>query len=597
MAHDTIPSRLLGRARTQGDDPAYYVKLDERWQGTSWREHAREVERAAKALIALGLEPGQTVALVGFNRPEWTTLMLAAQVVGGRAAGLYPATPISELLALLEHAEARFVLVDRAALRDTLSAARPRLPQLVRIVSLDEAHESEGAVLDWESFLAEGREVSDESLEARREAVKPDDVAVLVYTSSGEGEPRGAMLSHRNLLWSADTVRDLLRLQRSDSSLSYLPLSHISEQLLTVHGPLSTGHTVYYAEELRKAPENLRDVQPTIAFSVPRIWEKLQQGIQARLDQVHGPRAGVVEWARDVARRVVESRCEGKDPPLELALQYELAEKLVLGTIKRALGLGGARVCLSGAAPISEQTLRFFASIGLQVLEVYGLSESSGLIAMNQPRRTRLGTAGPRLPGTRISIAPDGEVLVSGPHVFVGYHRDPQASAAALSDGRLHTGDLGRLDAEGFLTITGTKREIIVTGAGRHVAPRRIETALRDEELVRDAIVIGHGRPYLVALLTVDEEVARRLGLGGPPHENEIVRERVAQHVSAVNAALPAIERIERYTLLPRALTSEAGELTQTMKVRRERIEALWTAEIEGLYAEPRRSVAPIPSA
>jgi long-chain acyl-CoA synthetase len=360
----------------------------------------------------------------------------------------------------------------------------------------------------------------------------------------------------------------------------------VSEQLFTVHGPVATGSSVYYAESTRSAPANLREVQPSVVFGVPRIWEKLQAGMEARLAGVYGPRKRLVNWARGIASRVIEARNEGKEPSLELLAQYELAHTVVLAKMKRALGLGEARVCLSGAAPIDAATLTFFASIGLQLLEIYGQTESSGPIALNQPRRTRFGSAGPKLPGLSVSIADDGEVLVAGPNVFVGYHRDPEASARALAGGVLHTGDLGQIDAEGFLSITGRKRQILVTAGGKNISPKGLEAALRTEELIRDAVVIGDRRRYLSALVTIDEEVAERLGLPAPLHENTIVRERVAHHIEALNGRLGNAEQLRRHVILPRNFRMESGELTPTMKLRRHRIEELWQKEIDALYSE-----------
>jgi long-chain acyl-CoA synthetase len=357
--------------------------------------------------------------------------------------------------------------------------------------------------------------------------------------------------------------------------------------MFTVHGPTATGSSVYYAESVRAAPGNLREVQPSIVFGVPRIWDKLRDGMTAKLARVQGPRSQVLSWARQVGTRVVQARSEGREPALELGLQYELAHKLALANITRALGLSNARVCLSGAAPIDEDTLAFFASIGVQILEVYGQSESAGPITINQPSRTRIGSVGPKLPGSSIEIASDGEVLVSGPHVFLGYLHDDEATARALRGGKLHTGDLGALDRDGFLRITGRKREILITAGGKNIAPRALETAIRKEELVRDAVVVGDRRRFLAALVTVDPEVAAALGLSGELHENEIVRQRIAERIEALNLELASVEQIKRWVILPRVFGIKTGELTPTMKVRRSRVEEVWAGEIEKLYAEP----------
>ncbi len=594
MTHDTIPARLFERARLAPDDPAYFVKRHGLWQGTSWSGYAGEVLAAAKSLIALGVEPEQCVALIGANRPEWSIVMLAAMSIGARAAGIYSTSSLEETRAILEQTEARVVLVDSDPLLQRVAMIARVAPHLRRIITIvDGKPVAAPLALAFGDFLQLGKALPDRMVHERVERLRADSVATLVYTSGAEGTPRGAMLTQRNLTWTSDVVASLLHIERTDSSLSYLPLAHISEQLFTVHGPVCTGSTVYYSESTRSAPANLREVQPTLLFGVPRIWEKLQSGMEARLAAVHGARGRIITWARAVATRVVSARCEGKEPSLELAAQYELANSLVLEKLRRALGLGEARVCLSGAAPTQRETLAFFASLGIQLLEVYGQSESSGPIALNQPRRARFGSSGPKLPGVNVTIAEDGEILTSGPNVFVGYHQNASASSEALVAGVLHTGDLGQLDSEGFLTVTGRKREILVTAGGRNVSPRMIEARLMREELVRDAVVIGDRRRFLSALITIDEDVASALGLSGELHENDVVRERVARCIEQLNGELGSSEQVRRHAILPRNFAVETGELTPTLKLRRQRIEELWANEIDGLY----RSDDPRPSA
>jgi long-chain acyl-CoA synthetase len=593
VTHDTIPQRLIERALSRGDDPAYFVKEHGAWQATSWASYGAEVNRVAKALIALGLEPGQNVALIGGNRPEWSVFMLAAMTVGARGAGVYTTSSPSEIRHVLAHAEARLVLIESEAQFERFRGALDELPRLTRVITMQHTPPIDHPlVLGYRAFRALGKSIPDAEVHKRVKALSPDDVATLVYTSGAEGPPQGVMLSHRNLTWTSDVVRDVLRIGPGDSSLSYLPLSHVSEQMFTVHGPTTTGSAVYYAESVRAAPNNLREVQPSIVFGVPRIWDKLRDGMTAKLARVHGPRAQVVLWARQIGTRLVQASSEGREPSLELGLQYELAHKLALAKIKRALGLSNARVCLSGAAPIDEDTLAFFASLGVQILEVYGQSESAGPITINQPRRTRIGSVGPKLPGSHIEIADDGEVLVTGPNVFLGYLHDPEATARALYGGKLHTGDLGQLDRDGFLIITGRKREILVTAGGKNIAPRALEASIRREPLVRDALVLGDRRRFLAALITVDPEVAHELGLSGELCENEIVRQRIADRIEALNGELASVEHIKRWVILPRVFGVHTGELTPTLKMRRQRIAELWAGAVEQLYAEPL--VAPV---
>jgi len=587
VTHDTVPLRLLERALARGDDPAYFVKDDGVWQATSWGSYGAEVQRVAKAMIALGIAKGQNVAILGGNRPEWSAFMLGAMTVGARAAGVYTTSAASELRHILAQSNARLVLVEGETQLERLRGELASLPTVSRIVLMRRAPAiSDSRVLSWSAFRELGSSVTDAEVRRRLDDLSPDDIATLVFTSGVEGKPQGVRLTHRNLCWTSDVVRDVLRIGPGDTSLSYLPLSHVSEQMFTVHGPTATGSAVYYAESVRLAPKNLREVQPSIVFGVPRVWDKLRDGITAKLLRVQGPRSQVLSWARTVAARKVRAQSEGREPSLELGVQYELAHKLALAKVQHALGLSNARLCLSGAAPIDSDTLTFFASLGVQILEVYGQSESSGPITINQPSRTRLGSVGPKLPGTTVEIAPDGEVLLSGPNVFAGYENDPEATARVLVDGKLYTGDLGSLDREGFLSITGRKREILITAGGKNIAPRGIESELRREELVRDVVLIGDRRRFLVALFTIDPDVGEALGLSAPLHENEIVRQRIEQRVTEANGELATVEQVKRYAILPRVFGVHSGELTPTLKVRRKRVEELWREEIEALYSE-----------
>jgi long-chain acyl-CoA synthetase len=591
VAPDTIPTRLFERARATPYEPAYFVRERGSYRARDWATYAEEVRETARALLASGIAPEQCVAMVAGNRREWSLLMLAAMCIGARGVGIYTTSSSDDVQTILTQTEARLVLVDTPVLRERVRhASRGELTLITAGgAEHDKGDESDETSLGFARFLERARTISDGELDERLAAITPQTVASIVYSSGAEGVPQGAMLSHRNLIWTAERVAEILDIGPSDTLLSYLPLAHVSEQLLTVHGPLCTGSIVYYAESARSTPGDLREVQPTVLFGVPRIWEKLQSAIEARIAKLHGARARLVTWARGVATRIVQARCEGKLPSIELAAQYELANSLVLDKLRSALGLGRARVCIAGAAAIREETLAFYASMGIQLLEAYGQTECSGPICMNQPQRARFGSAGPKLPGLQLSIASDGELLVSGPSVFVGYYKNARGTAEALADGVLHTGDLGELDNEGFLTISGRKREILVTAGGKSISPKRIEAALGAEELVRDVVVVGDGRRFLCALFTVDVETATTLGLRGDLHDNEIVRERIARKVSEVNARLGSAEQIRRFLILPRQLSVETGELTPTGKLKRARIEELWAQELEVLYAEGAR--------
>jgi long-chain acyl-CoA synthetase len=574
-----------GRARP--NDPAYFVKRDGLWRGTSWQTYANEVKRAAKALIALGFAPGQNVAILGFNRPEWCIFDVAAMAAGGAGAGIYTTCSPTEVQYIVHHAEAPFVLVENEAQWLKIAATRAELPLLKHVVMMKgTAPIDDPLLLSWEAFLQKGDGVEDAEFWARLHALEPGGLATLIYTSGTTGPPKGVMLSHANLIWTAVTACQLVGQTSSDNTLSFLPLSHIAEQMFTIHAPIVYGGSVYFAESIEKVPDNLREVQPTTVFGVPRIWEKFYAGIEAKLKDVKGVKKRLLDWARSVATRVNDLKIQGKSAPRELQMQYELAQKLVFTKLKRALGLSRARVMVSGAAPIDPDILRFFASLDIVIQEVYGQSEDSGPTTFNQPGKTRFGSVGARIPGIELKIASDGEILVEGPNVFLGYFKDPAATAEALVDGWLRTGDLGAFDRDGYLFITGRKKDILITAGGKNIAPKNIELALKQDPLITEAVVIGDRRKFLSVLVTVDPEVAKQIGVSEAPHQSAAVRARVQKRLDEVNSHLARVEQVKRFTVLPRALGIDTGELTPTLKVKRNKVNEIWAKEIEAMYAE-----------
>ena len=431
--------------------------------------------------------------------------------------------------------------------------------------------------------------MDDAGFEARLRGLHPAGVAVLIYTSGTTGPPKGVMLSHSNLTWTADQGIDLFSVTDGERLVSYLPLSHIAEQMFTLHLPATVGYAVYYAESVERLVENVQAARPTVFFGVPRVWEKMNAGITARLGEAHGLKARLAAWAQPAIRRSVLERTRGRRLGGLRGLEGRLADRLLGARVREAIGFGEVRLAISGAAPISMEVLEFFAGLGLPILEVYGLSETTGPAAYNQPGRTRFGTVGPPYPGTDIRIAPDGEVLVRGGNVFLGYYQDPEATAEALVEGWLHTGDLGVLDDDGFLVITGRKKEMIVTSSGKNVAPQGLESGLKEHPLIGEAVVIGDRRSYLTALISLDTAAAQgwagERGIDGPLHRAEAVRAELSRAVDTVNGRRSPIEQIKRFTVLPRELTVDAGELTGTLKVRRHVVAERFAAEIEAMYS------------
>jgi long-chain acyl-CoA synthetase len=444
-------------------------------------------------------------------------------------------------------------------------------------------------VLSWDEFLAKAENVSPDDFHARIEGLEPTQCATMIYTSGTTGPPKAVMLSQRNLVWTADIANQIAKIGPEDSSLSYLPLSHIAEQMFTIHIPIVTGGQIYYAESIDRLRDNLSEVRPTVFFGVPRIWEKFHDGIAAKLQEATGVKAKLASWALDVGRRVTAVRSEGKEPTGLLAMQYELARRLVFDKVKAAVGLDRARICVSGAAPVAKEVLEFLGSLDLIILEVYGQSEDSGPTTFNRPDRFRLGTVGPPLPGVEVETRDDGEVCVRGPNVFLGYFKDPAATTEALIDGWLHSGDLGEFDDDGFLRITGRKKDLIITAGGKNIAPKNIEQALKNHPLINEAVVVGDRRKYLSALLTLDGDGlaawARERGLDvDAARKGEELQKELQRAVDEVNLHLARVEQVKRFTVLPRDLTIDAGELTPTLKVKRNVVMEHFSDEIERLY-------------
>jgi long-chain acyl-CoA synthetase len=590
VAFEPIPHRVLANAKRFGSAPAYYVREAGGWEATSWDGYAADVRRAGAALVALGVEPGQSVCILGVNRPEWVIFDVGAMAAGAVPAGIYTTSSPAECSYLLNHSEAPVLLVENEGQWQKIASVRGELPHLRHVVMMrGGAAVDDPLVIGWDDFLGRG-DGSGGGLEERLEALRPDTVSTLIYTSGTTGRPKAVMLTQDNLSWTAAQACDLVQAGADERVLSYLPLSHIAEQMFSIHIAAVAGFPVYYAESLDKLLPNLLEVKPTLFFGVPRVWEKFHAGVAEKLKENHGLKAKLVERATAVGRKVMARINLDQRAAIPDAAQYTVFEKLVYSKVREGLGLGSARMCVSGAAPIHEEVLEFFAGFGLPIYEVYGQSEDAGPTSFNVPGKTKFGTVGPAFPGVEVKIDSDGEILVRGRNVFAGYAKDPEATAAVMADGWLHTGDIGEFDTDGFLTITGRKKDLLITAGGENVAPALIEGGLRNHPLVSEAIVVGDRRKYLTALVAVDSEAAAKFmadrSLFGPPALSEEVRAEIQQAVDGLNAHIARVQQIKKFTVLPRDLSISEGELTPTLKVKRNVVTAHFEAEIEAMYAE-----------
>lgn len=590
MAADTIPSRLLEQARLRPNAPAYKIRENGVWKATNWADYADEVKRAGRALIALGFEAGQHTCILGFNRPEWVIFDVATMAVGGAPAGIYTTSSPEEVAYIAGHCEARVMLVENVEQWEKVKAQRENLPALKHVVMMKGAPRiQDEMVYSWDEFLAKAESVSEEIFIQRVHALEPSGLATLIYTSGTTGPPKAVMLSHENLAVTASTARQVTGLGPNDTCLSYLPLSHIAEQMFSIHGAITGGACLYYAESIDAVPENLKEVQPTVFFGVPRIWEKFYAGISSRLKEATGVKAKLVEWARGVGTKVTELRERGEEPEGFLAFQYKLADRLIYSKLKEAIGLKNAHLMVSGAAPIAKEVLDFLASLDILILEVYGQSEDTGPTTYNQRKKFKLGSVGPVFPGVEVKISEEGEVLVRGPNVFLGYLKDEEATKEALVDGWLHSGDLGEF-RDGFLYITGRKKDILITAGGKNIAPANIEGDFKNHELINEAVVIGDRRKYLTVLITLDPEALEAYfekngGDISKAHEDPRIRASIQAHLDEINKKYARVEQVKKFTILPRNFTIEDGELTPTLKVKRNKVNEHFADEIEAMYA------------
>ena len=585
---DTIPRRLFEQAKQRPDRPAYLVKENGVWKSTSWAGYAREVKQAARALVALGFQPGQRVCILGFNRPEWVIMDLAAMAAGGAPAGIYTTCSPDEVQYILHHSEAPLVLLENEEQAKKVFAKRAELPALKHVVVM-RGPKVDGA-MSWDDFMARGDSVDAREIDERVEALEPSGLATLIYTSGTTGPPKAVMLNHENLAWTAGVLRELTKIDSGGRTLSYLPLSHIAEQMASIHGPITGGAAVYFAESIEKVPENLKEVRPTLFFGVPRIWEKFHAAIAGKLREATGAKAKIAAWARGVGTQVSALRARGQAPTGLLAMQYAMANRLVFSKLKEAIGLDQATVLVSGAAPISKEVIDFFGSLDLFVQEIYGQSEDSGPTTFNLPGRALFGSVGVPLPGVEVKIAEDDEILVRGKNVFLGYFKDEAATKETLDEqGYLHSGDLGRFDEDGFLHITGRKKDIIITAGGKNITPKNIESAVKNHPLVGECVVIGDRRKYLTMLVSLDPDAAKKFaeehGVSEPIHQSAKLRESVQKALDEVNEKLARVEQVKKFTLLSRPFGIDTGELTPTLKVKRNVVARNFAQEIDAMYA------------
>ncbi len=618
-------ARTLGemfwlRAARSASRPALYEKVDGQWKATRWSELYAATTRVAKGLLDLGLAMGDRVGVLGPTQPAWAIYDLGAHVAGMVSFGIYPKQSVEQVRYLIEHSEAKVLFVAEPEELETVLAAAEGLEGLVAIVpwtvALYEATKGRDPRVTSPARF-EGERLDEERVRAIQDAIDPEATAIFIYTSGTTGPPKGAMISHRNILSLLAAAVEVSPWYQSDISLHFLPMAHAAERVLGFYGRLNNGIPGAYAESTGTVLQDLQEVRPTVFGSVPRIFEKAYAKIFSEIEKQPAPVQKLFAWADRVGRARAEKVVRGRPIPPGLALQYRVAERLVFSKIRGAFG-GRVRAMITGAAPTAPEILRFFWGAGLPIYEAYGMTESTVITHINRETAAKLGTVGRVIPPTQCRIAEDGEILVKGPWVFRGYYKNEAATAETVIDGWLHTGDIGEIDEDGYLRITDRKKHLIITAGGKNLAPANIERALKGEDpLISQVHAHGDRRPFVSAIVTPspletlewgkerglssDAEIAARTKelMENPAGRSaelnaataKIVahpdyQKRIREAVKRGNRNLAQVEQVRKFILFDRDFSQEEDELTPTLKLKRKEIEAKMAPLFDRLYAE-----------
>jgi len=594
---ETLAAMFLDRVSRTPDLPAMRHKHDGEWEIITWGQAGVTAREVAAGIAALGIERGATVNILSANRPEWHLADWGTMLAGALPVPIYTTNSPEQVAYVASHSGAKVAMVEDADQLRKIVKVLDQLPDLTKIVLMSgRPDEVDERIITWEELLETGHAYAGEhpgELDARARSLKPDDLATIVYTSGTTGPPKGSMLTHANATWTLRSVDQVVHLTEArERTVSYLPLAHIFERLVSDWASIYYGTDVWFAESIEKLAENLREIRPTFMIGVPRVYEKFHQRIGEAIAE--HPQRRLIERAVAAGREVQERQQAGEMVPLLLGVRHAILDRLVLRKLRHQAGLDQAHLVVSGAAPINPEIIWFIRSLGVNLIEGYGQTEVCAPTTMTPPERPRIGTVGPPIPGLDVRIADDGEIQVRGGNVFAGYLKDEQATREAFTeDGYLRTGDVGRFDEAGYLMITDRKKDLIITAGGKNIAPQVIEEQLKFSPLISQAVVLGDQRPYVAALLAPDPEGvakwAAEHGIGSADlatlSRDERLLADISAVVDAVNARLANVEQVKRWKLLDHELTQEANEITPTIKVRRMVIKQRYEADIEQLYA------------
>ena len=614
---ETIIELFWERTRTTPDKVALRYKSGGTWQDITWREYGRQVRRAGKGLLSLGFRHGDKMSLLSKNRPAWHVADIACLSVGGATAPVYTTNSPEQVQYIVDHSDSKVAVVEDMEQLEKILKMRAELPKLEKVVVIEGYDGTADAdlVMSWDDFLSAGDSEDDFAFDEAVGQVQPSDLATFVYTSGTTGPPKAVMLTHNNIWWTANSAIKLIAPPDYENArtISYLPLSHIAERMISHFLQIFYGSQTWFAESLDTLLEDLKDVRPTYFFAVPRVWEKFHAGLMAKMAAAD-PDDRKVKMARkaiEVGRQVAELEQEavargGKMAdarvPVGLKLKHALLDKVVLHKIRDAFGLDQCELPLSAAAPLNPELIWFFHAIGIKIAEGYGQSEDTGPTTWNPPDAIRIGSVGIAMPGLELRIAEDGEILARGGNVSPGYYKNEQATSELIdADGWMHSGDVGELDEHGYLKITDRKKDLIITAGGKNIAPQELENRIKVHSLISQAVVIGDQRPFLTALVTLDEEKApgwaQQHGIEGGMAEiagHERTLKELEVWFDELNAKLAKVEGIKKFRVLERDFLQEENEITPTLKVKRKQINEIYGDAIEDMYRKDSPTAASV---
>ena len=596
---DTIPRLFHHRMAEWRTRTAFREKRLGIWRATSWHEYGERAKWVGLGLASLGLRRGEVASILAETKPEWLYADMGIMGAGGVSNGIYPTDSSRQVEYILNDSGSRFLFVENEEQLDKYLDVRERCPQLRKVIVFDLeglAAFRDPQVLAFDELLALGRNYEADHPKLWDELVNasaPEELALLVYTSGTTGPPKGAMLCHRNVLFQLDNADAFIPLQERGEQLAFLPLCHIAERTFTVFLPLRSGAVANFAENLETVPDNVREVAPTLFFAVPRIWERFYSAIVIQMQEATWIGRLAYTWALRIGHAVAQRRLENLRPSPALALLFMLADYLVLENIKRSIGMHRVRYAGTGAAPIAPDLIKWYRALGIDMRELYGQTENCGL-ATGMPDRIKLGTVGVAAPRTELMLSPDGEILLRGPHIFMGYFKQPDKTAETLRGGWLHTGDVGTVDNEGYLRITDRMKDIIITAGGKNITPSEFENLLKFSPYISDAVVIGDRRKFLTCLVMIDyDNVAKYAQDSNVPFTDfgslcrtQEVQDLIWSEIEEVNKGFARVETIKKFRLIEHQLSAEDDELTPTMKLKRKFVNQKYKEMIESMYTD-----------